>query len=210
LVRSSGFSRPDSRRIPAPEHWNGKETDDQSQQHGRSFWRVRCRVSGKHRFGTPTAAVASTTAESAASLWRRSFPMPGEAPRMIAYQARASSNGTATDDPAQQHGRSFWTAVQGFREAPLWIAHRCRRAHHGRKRILTLLRSSKKLRNPAPWKRTGPPKFALTRPMASLSHWMGEGRGEGPRFNFLSLFQPRRRIRISETEVARPGRSTRS
>ena len=29
---------------------------------------VRCRVSGKHRFGTPTAAVAPTTTESAASL----------------------------------------------------------------------------------------------------------------------------------------------
>ena len=59
-------------------------------------------------------------------------------------------------------------------------------------------RSAYRLRNPAPWKRTGPPKLALMRPMASLSHRMGEGRGEGARFNSPSLFQPRRRIRISE------------
>ena len=53
------------------------------------------------------------------------------------------------------------------------------------------------LRNPAPWKQTGPSKLALTRPMASLSHRMGEGRGEGARFTSPSLFQPRRRITIS-------------
>ena len=53
-------------------------------------------------------------------------------------------------------------------------------------------------RNPAPRRPTGPPKPALTRPVPSLSHRRGEGRGEGARCNSPSLFQPRRRIRISE------------
>ena len=59
-----------------------------------------------------------------------------------------------------------------------------------------------RLRNPELWKRTGPPKLALTRPMASLSHRMGEGRGEGAPFNSPALLQPGRRVRISETAPA--------
>ena len=68
----------------------------------------------------------------------------------------------------------------------------------------SFLLSAFRLRNPAPCRRTGPPKLALTRRMASLSHRMGEGRGEGARFNFPSLFQPRRHIRISEPMIAAP------
>ena len=65
------------------------------------------------------------------------------------------------------------------------------------------LTALKRLRHPVPCKRTGPPKLAPTHPTASLSHRMGEGRGEGMSGTSLPLSQPKRRIGMSDTLAPR-------